>query len=73
MDLPLWTAEEIAAQAARLGAELTAEAVADLRAAVETAEPTLVGLRRRSPRLLGGQTDPATADAWLRAGGRDGL
>jgi hypothetical protein len=72
VDLPLWTAEEITAQAARLGAELTAEAMTDLLAAVETAEPTLGEVRRRSPRLLGGQTDPATGDAWLRAGGQDG-
>jgi hypothetical protein len=41
MDLPPWTAEEIAAQAAKLGTELTLEAVTDLLAAVETIEPTL--------------------------------
>jgi aspartyl-tRNA(Asn)/glutamyl-tRNA(Gln) amidotransferase subunit A len=41
MDLPPWTAEEIAAQAAKLGTELTLEAVTDLLAAVETIEPTV--------------------------------
>jgi hypothetical protein len=41
MDLPPWTAEEIAAQAAKLGTELNLEAVTDLLAAVETIEPTL--------------------------------
>jgi hypothetical protein len=52
MDLPPLTAEEIAAQAAKLGTELTLEAVTDLLAAVETIEPT-----------LGGPSAPLTAAA----------
>ncbi|GAA4706975.1 hypothetical protein GCM10023215_54670 [Pseudonocardia yuanmonensis] len=60
------TAVVLRARASRLGRDLDAGQLQDLRDSIDAVEPVLAAVRAQPIPLLSGQTDHVWGDVWLR-------